>query len=80
MRPVFKSPDKARLDEQQRRYCRALTPHERLALAVRLNRQARLVYAANPANPPLPTDGRRILKSARLFHAAGVEYAVVGGS
>lgn len=64
MRPVFKSADKADNDEQQRRYYWGLTPHERLALAVRLNRQARLIYAANPANPPLPTNGGRILKSA----------------
>lgn len=66
MRPVFKSSNKADIDEQQRRYYWSLTPHERLALAVRLNQQARLIYAANPANPPLtrPTDGGRILKSA----------------
>ena len=67
MRPVFKSRDKADLDEQQRRYYWSLTPHERLALAVRLNQQARMIYVANPANPPLPTatiDGGRVLKSA----------------
>lgn len=67
MRPVLKSLNKADLDEQQRRYYWSLTPHERLALAVRLNQQARIIYAANPANPPLPTvttDGGRVLKSA----------------
>ena len=67
MRPVFKSRDKADLDEQQRRYYWSLTPHERLALAVRLNQQAQMIYAANPANSPLPivtTDGGRVLKSA----------------
>ena len=67
MRPVFKSHDKADLDEQQRRYYWSLTPHERLALAVRLNQQAQMIYAANPANSPLPivtTDGGRVLKSA----------------
>ncbi|MCC3152736.1 hypothetical protein Q3A66_06990 [Hymenobacter sp. BT770] len=64
MSPVFKSRDKAQIDEQQRRYYWSLTPHERLALAVRLNQQARLIYAANLANPPLMTDGGRILKSA----------------
>ena len=71
MRPVFKSCDKADIDEQQRRYFWSLTPHERLALAVRLNRQARLLYAANPANPPLPTNGGRILKSATPFPCRG---------
>ena len=67
MRLVFKSRDKADLDEQQRRYYWSLTPHERLALAVRLNQQAQMTYAANPANSPLPivtTDGGRVLKSA----------------
>ena len=64
MRPVLKSQNKAELDEQQRRYYWSLTPYERLALAGRLNQQARLIYAANPANPPLPADGGRILKSA----------------
>jgi hypothetical protein len=64
MRSVFKSPDKAAIDEQQCRYYWSLTPHERLALAVRLNQQARAIYAANPANPPLPTHGGRVLKSA----------------
>ena len=64
MRLVFKSRDKTQLDEQQRRYYWSLTPYERLALAVRLNEQARRIYAANPANPPLTPDGRRILKSA----------------
>lgn len=64
MRPVFKTRDKAQTDEQQRRYYWGLTPHERLALAGRLNQQARSIYAANPANPPLPTDGGRVLKSA----------------
>ncbi|GAB3312371.1 hypothetical protein ACFQT0_12100 [Hymenobacter humi] len=64
MSPVFKSRDKAQIDEQQRRYYWSLTPHERLALAVRLNQQARLIYTANPANPPLTTDGGRVLKSA----------------
>ena len=63
MQPVFKSPDKAAVEAQQRRYYWSLTPYERLALAVRLNRQAQAIYAANPANPPL-AHGRRILKSA----------------
>ncbi|WP_310393526.1 hypothetical protein [Hymenobacter sp.] len=64
MRPVFKSRDKAAIDEQQRRYYWGLTPYERLALAVRLNQQAQAIYAANPANPPLTTDGGQVLKSA----------------
>lgn len=66
MRPVFKTRDKALLDEWQRRHYWGLTPYERLALAVRLNQQARAIYAANPANPPRvsPPDGRRVLKSA----------------
>jgi hypothetical protein len=64
MRPVYKSSDKAAIDQQQRRYYWSLTPQERLALAVRLNQQARVIYAANPANPPLSPDGRRVLKSS----------------
>ena len=64
MRPVFKTQNKAESDEQQRRYYWSLAPYERLALAGRLNQQARLIYAANPANRPLTTDGGRILKSA----------------
>ena len=63
MQPVFKSPDKAAIEAQQRHYYWSLTPHERLALAVRLNRQARAIYAANPANPALPHRSK-ILKSA----------------
>ncbi|WP_071891402.1 hypothetical protein [Hymenobacter sp. PAMC 26628] len=66
MHPVFKTRDKALLDDLQRRYYWGLTPYERLALAVRLNRQARAIYAANPANPTRATspNGRRVLKSA----------------
>jgi hypothetical protein len=64
MRPVFKSRDKASLEQLQRQHYWAMTPYERLALAVQLNRQAQLIYAANPANPPLPADGGRVLKSA----------------
>ena len=60
---VLKSRDKAVIDEQQRRYYWGLTPQQRLALALRLNQQARAIYAANPANPALP-HGRRVLKSA----------------
>lgn len=64
MRPVFKTQDKAQIEEQQRRYYWSLTPYERLALAVQLNQQARRIYAANLANPPLNSDGRRVFKSA----------------
>ncbi len=65
MRPVFKTQNKAEADEAQRRHFWAMTPLERLELAVRLNAQARLLYAANPANPPLPVpNGKRVLKSA----------------
>ena len=73
MHPVFKTRDKARLDELQRRYYWGLTPYERLALAGRLNQQARATYAANPANPPRvsPPDGRRILKSATPISRGG---------
>lgn len=71
MRPVIKSQDKAQVDEQQRRYYWSLTPYERLALAVRLNRQARLIYAANPANLPVPNDGKRVLKSAAPIPRCG---------
>ena len=72
MRPVFKSQHKADNDEQQRRYYWSLTPCERLVLAVRLNQQARLLYAANPANPPLPVpDGKRVLKSDRPIPRRG---------
>ncbi len=63
MKHVIKTCNKAEAEEQQRRYYWSLTPYERLALAVKLNRQAQAIYAANPANPPL-THGRRILKSA----------------
>ena len=63
MRPVFKSQHKADNDEQQRRYYWSLTPEQRVALAVQLNAQALLIYAANPANPPLPAYGRKVLKS-----------------
>ena len=58
---VLKSRDKAVIDEQQRRYYWGLTPQQRLALALRLNQQARAIYAANPAALP---HGRRVLKSA----------------
>ena len=67
MQPVIKTRHKGEAEEAQRRYFWSLTPYERLALAVRLNQQARAIYAANPANPPLdfaPDHGRRVLKSA----------------
>jgi len=64
MQPVFKTRDKAEAEAQQRHHYWAMTPHERLALALRLNEHARYLYVANPANAPLPPDGRRVLKSA----------------
>ena len=66
MQSVIKTRHKAEAEEAQRRYFWSLTPYERLALAVRLNRQARAVMAANPANVPqsfAPDNGRRVLKS-----------------
>ena len=62
MRPVFKSQHKADLDAAQRRHYWSLSPAQRVALAVRLNAQARASYAANPANPPLP-DFHGVIKS-----------------
>ena len=64
MPPVIKTPHKAEAEEAQRRYFWSLTPRERLVLAVRLNRQARALYAANPANPPRPAAVKRVIKSA----------------
>ncbi|WP_210517830.1 hypothetical protein [Hymenobacter terricola] len=64
MQPVFKTRDKAAAEAEQRRYYWAMTPEQRLALAVRLNEHARYLYAANPANALVPPDGRRVLKSA----------------
>ena len=62
---IIKTQNKAEAEAAQRRYFWSLTPHERLALAVRLNRQARVLYAANPANPPLVVPGeKRVTKSA----------------
>ena len=60
---VIKSQDKAEVDAALRAYWWSLTPHQRLAAAARLMAEARQVYAANPANPPL-AHGERILKSA----------------
>ena len=67
MQPVIKTRHKQEAEEAQRRYFWSLTPYERLALAVKLNHQARAIYASNPANPPLDAtfdNGRRVLKSA----------------
>ena len=72
MPPVIKTPYKAEAEAAQRRYFWSLTPRERLALAVRLNRQARAIYAANPANPPLAVpNGRRVFKSAAPIPRGG---------
>lgn len=67
MQPVIKTRHKQEAEEAQRRYYWSLTPVERLALAVKLNRQARAIYAANPANSPQDSalhHGRRVFKSA----------------
>ena len=40
----------------------AKTPQERLAAALELTRQAKAIYYANPANPPLGNGGQ-VLKS-----------------
>ena len=64
MQPVFKTRDKTEAETQQRLHYWAMTPEQRLALAVRLNEHARYLCAANPANAPLVPDGRRVLKSA----------------
>ena len=71
MLPVFKSQHKADLDAAQRRHYWSLSPAQRVALAVRLNAQARAIYAANPANPPLPDYGRTVLKSAAPIPRGG---------
>ncbi|GAB2453602.1 hypothetical protein GCM10011375_00670 [Hymenobacter qilianensis] len=67
MQPIIKTRSKAEAEEAQRRYFWSLTPYERVALAVKLNRQARAIYAANPANSSLDfaphQHGRRVLKS-----------------
>ena len=60
---IIKSQRKADIDQAQRAYWWRKTPLERLAAAARLMAEARQVYAANPANPPL-ADGNRVLKSA----------------
>lgn len=60
---VIKSQNKADIDQAQREYWWRKTPQERLAAAARLMTEARQVYAANPANPPL-AHGNRVLKSA----------------
>ena len=72
MSPIVKTQHKVEAEAAQRRYFWSLTPRERLALAVRLNRQARAIYAANPANPPLTTpNGGRVFKSAAPIPRGG---------
>ena len=71
MRPVFKSSHKADLDAAQRSHYWGLTPAQRVALAVRLNAQARALHAANPANAPLPDYGRNVFKSASPIPRGG---------
>ena len=73
MGPVIKTRDKALAEEAQRRYYWSLEPSERLALAVRLNQQARAGAIVNPANSPLPAraDGKRVLKSATPIPRGG---------
>ncbi|RYY13385.1 MAG: hypothetical protein EOO36_15925 [Cytophagaceae bacterium] len=60
---VLKSRNKQDIDQAQRAYWWQKTPLERLAAAAQLMAEARRVYAANPANPPLAY-GNRVLKSA----------------
>ena len=65
MEPAFKTNDPAQIEARQRAYWWHKTPQERLAAAAELIRRGRLLYAANPKNPPLlPADGARALKAA----------------
>ena len=66
MQPVVKTQRKAEAEEAQRRYFWSLTPRQRRELAVKLNQQARAIYASNPANSLRnpPADGKRVFKSA----------------
>lgn len=43
---------------------------QRVVFAVRLNAQARAIYAANPSNPPLSDYERTVLKSATPIRLA----------
>ncbi|WP_375434503.1 hypothetical protein [uncultured Hymenobacter sp.] len=74
MQPIIKTRHKA--EETQRRYYWSLPPYEQLVPAIKLNRQAQAIYAANPANLPLEStfaDGRRVLKSATPIPLESVE-------
>ncbi|RZK28993.1 MAG: hypothetical protein EOO57_20155, partial [Hymenobacter sp.] len=55
---VLKTSDFSLVEQRQRLAWWNLTPLERLAAARRLIALGRQLYAANPANPPLP-HGRR---------------------
>ena len=66
MNHIIKTQSKAEAEEAQRRYFWSLTPYERVTLAMKLNRQARAIYSANPRNRPVASvqeNGRRVIKS-----------------
>lgn len=69
---LIKTQNKADIDEAQRHYWWSKTPQERLAAAAELIRHGKLLYAANPNNPPLfPTDGAHVLKATTPIRRGG---------
>ena len=61
MDTIQKATSSADIPGYNKAYWHAKTPQERLEAALRLILQAKAIYNANPANPPL-VDGNFVLK------------------
>ena len=61
MRTIRKATSPDEIPGYDKAYWYAKTPQERLDAALKLILHAKVIYRANPANPPV-ADGNRILK------------------
>lgn len=61
MGTIRKATSSDRIPGYDKAYWHAKTPQERLDAALKLIQQAKAIYRANPANPPL-VDGNRVFK------------------
>lgn len=70
MNSIRKSSNPDELPAYDKEYWWAKTPQERLAAALKLIRRAKVIYYANPVNPPLGNGGQ-VLKSDKPIQRRG---------